>query len=84
MAEVAHILLDAGLILIVTAISLTPEDLEVFKTIVNPDDIAVVWVGDGETTGIACHLQLPGQGAVDKAALTIKQLLKERGAIFSF
>jgi bifunctional enzyme CysN/CysC len=84
MAEVAHILLDAGLILIVTAISLSPADLEVFRTIVDPDNIIVVWVGDGETTGIACDLQLPTEGVVDESASTIKQLLKERGAILGF
>ncbi|MBN1430883.1 MAG: adenylyl-sulfate kinase [Anaerolineae bacterium] len=84
MAEVAHILLDAGLILIVTAIGLTPDDLEVFKAIVNPDTIVVVWVGNSETTGIAFDLQLPGHGSVDESSLAIKQLLQERGAILGF
>ena len=46
LAEVANLMLDAGVILIVAAPGLTQEDLELIKTGVDPDRIEVIWVGD--------------------------------------
>jgi bifunctional enzyme CysN/CysC len=48
LAEVAHILLDAGVILIVTAIELTQEDLELIRTTIHSDKIETIWVGKSE------------------------------------
>ncbi len=63
LAEVANLMLDAGIILVVAAAELTQDDLEVIKTAVQPDWIETVWAGDTITTDLACDLQLPG-GAV--------------------
>jgi len=63
LAEVANLMLDAGMILIVAAAELTQEDLEVIKTAVQPDWIETIWAGDSITTDLAVDLQLPG-GAV--------------------
>jgi len=38
-AEVCHLLLDTGLILIVTAIELTSADVKILKTIINTEII---------------------------------------------
>ena len=46
LGEVANLMLDAGVILIVTAAELTQDDLELIKTTVDPDRIETVWVGD--------------------------------------
>ena len=82
LAEVAHILLDAGLILIVTAIELTQADLDLIKTIVDGRDVPVVWVGSQVTTDLVCDLQVPGADQIEASAAQIKRLLQERGIIF--
>ena len=62
LAEVAHILLDAGIILIVTAIKLTQDDLELIETIINTDRIVVIWTGESVTTDISYDIKI-GEGA---------------------
>jgi len=44
-AEMAHIILDSGLILIVSAAELTQEDFSIIKTAIDEDRIETVWVG---------------------------------------
>jgi bifunctional enzyme CysN/CysC len=81
LAEVANLMLDAGIILIVAAAELTQDDLEVIKTAVQPDWIETVWAGDTITTDIACDLHLPG-GAVPEAVDRLKAHLQDKGIIF--
>jgi bifunctional enzyme CysN/CysC len=81
LAEVANLMLDAGIILVVAAAELTQEDLEVIKTAVQPDWIETIWAGDSVTTDLACDLLLPGGGApevVDR----LKVHLQDKGIIF--
>jgi bifunctional enzyme CysN/CysC len=79
---VANILLDAGVILIVTASELTQDDLDLIRTTVDADRIETVWIGDRLTTGITCDLVLPSDESTDDAIRRIKDLLRERGIIF--
>jgi bifunctional enzyme CysN/CysC len=81
LGEVANLMLDAGIILIVAAAELTQEDLEVIKTAVQPDLIETVWAGDTITTDLACDLSLPG-GAVPEAVDRLKAHLRDKGIIF--
>jgi bifunctional enzyme CysN/CysC len=81
LGEVANLMLDAGIILIVAAAELTQEDLEVIKTAVQPDWIETIWAGDIITTDLACDLQLPG-GAVAESVDTLKAHLQDKGIIF--
>ena len=83
MAEVAHILLDAGIILIVTAVALTQSDLEIIKTAVDASQIETVWIGDQVITDIAFDIQLPGGEQAEASAMQIKRRLQDRGALFS-
>lgn len=82
LAEVAHIMLDAGAILIVTAVELTQSDLDLIKTTVNPQQIETVWIGDKVTTDIDFDLQISNFTSNEEAALKIKGLLQDRGIIF--
>jgi bifunctional enzyme CysN/CysC len=82
LGEVAHILLDAGIILLVTAVNLTQDDLEQIKTVVNPDKIEVVWVGDQKTTDIATDIVIPSNSSTDEAVDRVKGLMQDRGIIF--
>ena len=84
LAEVVHILLDAGLILLVTAIELTQKDLELIKTVVDEKTIQVIWVGDTVTTDLAYDLKIPGGDQIDQSVTKIKQMMQERGIIFKF
>jgi len=81
LAEIANLMLDAGIILVVAAAELTQDDLEVIKTAVQPDWIETVWAGDTITTDLAVDLQLPG-GAVPEAVDRLKAHLQDKGIIF--
>ena len=81
LAEVANLMLDAGIILVVAAAELTQDDLEVIKTAVQPDWIETIWAGDTITTDLACDLHLPG-GAVPEAVDRLKAHLQDKGIIF--
>lgn len=82
LSEVANILLDAGVILIVTAAELTQEDLELIKTTVEPERIETVWVGDDITTDLECDLHLPEDGSLEEAVHRVTDLLHDKGIIF--
>ena len=82
-SEVAHLLLDAGLILILTAVELTQKDINIIQTIVEPDKIETIWVGDQVTTDITYDLQIPSDLEPESSVLQIKWLMQEHGIIFS-
>ena len=73
----ANVLLDAGCILIVTAIDLSQDDLEIMKTVVQPERIEVVWIGEEMATDIAYDLLIPQPHQVEEAVDRIKGLLQE-------
>ena len=82
LAEVANLMLDAGVILIVTAAELTQEDLELIKTTVEPDRIETVWVGDQVTTDITCDLVMTDPEQELERVDRIKALLQDKGVIY--
>ena len=81
LAEVANLMLDAGIILIVAAAELTQDDLEVIKTAVQPDLIETVWAGDNITTDLAFDLHLP-RGPVAESVDRLKAHIQDKGIIF--
>lgn len=82
LAEVAHIMLDAGAILVVTAVELSQDDLEIVKTIISPDKIKTIWVGEPVTTDVLFDLHLTSFGSTENAISIIKDLLQEKSIIF--
>ncbi len=82
LAEVANLMIDAGMILIVSAIELTRDDLDLIKATVEPDRIETVWVGDSGGTDLVCDLQLFEQESDAAAVEHIMTLLRDRGIIF--
>ncbi len=82
LSEIAHIMLDAGVILIITAVELRQSDLEIIKTAVNPDSIETVWVGDDVSTDISVDLQLSADQPLPGRLEQIKSLLHDKGIIF--
>src|SRR5918998_1053435 len=81
LGEVANLMLDAGIILIVAAAELTQDDLEVIKTSVQPEVIETVWAGDVITTDLAYDLHLP-RGIVAESVDRLKAHMQEKGIIF--
>lgn len=81
LAEIANLMLDAGVILIVTAAELTHADVEMIKTSVDADRIEVVWVGDASTSDLPHDLHIPDPD--DPSAVEqVKRLLQDKGIIF--
>ena len=82
LSEVANILIDAGIILIITAIELTQEDLEIMKTIITAEKVETVWVGDNLTTDIAYDMRIHEESSSNETADKLKSMLQEKGIIF--
>ena len=82
LAEVANLMLDAGMILIVTARSLTQADLELIKTTVNPERIETVWVGEPGSTDLVYDLLLGDRESDEEAVERVRALLADRGRLF--
>jgi bifunctional enzyme CysN/CysC len=87
LAEVANVMLDAGMILVVTATDLTQDDLQIITAAVDVETVFVVWLG-GESTSIPCNLVIPERAAEwdDQAILEVVQevkvMLQNQGVIF--
>lgn len=80
LAEVANLMLDAGIILIVTAIGLTGKELEIISSVVDNELIEVIWLGDKSSDVNAYHV--PDLEQMDMTLDKIKTLLQDRGVIF--
>lgn len=81
-AEVAYIMLESGMILIVTAIELNQDDLEIIKTVIDPEKILTVWVGEDVTTDISYDIHISEYVKIEEAMNMIKSELQDRGIIF--
>ncbi|MGV8050271.1 MAG: GTP-binding protein [Anaerolineaceae bacterium] len=59
-AEVCHLLLDTGMILIITAVEFSNADVKTLKALINSEIIETVWLGDEVTTDLTpdIHLKL--------------------------
>lgn len=79
-AEVANLMLDAGMILIVTATDLTQSDHRIFKAVLERE-FEIVWVGEEITTDLSPDLQLADKEYEINIA-RIKNMLKDSGTIF--
>ena len=82
LAEVANIMLDAGMILIVTAAELTTDDLEVIRAAVEPERIETIWVGDRMTTDLECNLYVSDGEGRTEALERIETRLKDLGVVY--
>ena len=81
LAEVAYLMMDAGVILIVTAIEMSRGDLRVMETVLNSFEIYTVWIGGEITTDIPVDIHLPEADSL-AGALAVKRHLQDTGIIF--
>ena len=82
LAEIAHIFMDAGLILIVSANEVDQADINIVSSTVGHDRVEVVWCGDELTTDLSPDLQIDNTEDLGYAVTKIKGLLQEHGIIF--
>ncbi|HBL18702.1 MAG TPA: adenylyl-sulfate kinase [Elusimicrobia bacterium] len=80
LAEVANILLDCGLIVVVTASELCQSDWDVIRTAVEPERTFAVWLGRPLTTDLRADLDLQPAGA-SEAVDQITAFLQAQGVL---
>lgn len=83
-AEISNLFLDAGLILIITAVEVNMGDLEIFQASVDPTRIATVWMGDEVTTDIPFQVKLADSQPVEQSISQILDLLQKNNLAGSF
>jgi len=82
LAEVANLMLDAGVILIISAQELTEEELDLVKTTIDPARIETIWVGDRGVSDLPCDLALSESAGDEPNVERIRALLVEKGVLF--
>lgn len=81
--EVSNLMIDSGMILIATIVELEQDDIEMLKTIINPENIDVVWIGKEITTDIKLDLHITEYNYVEDAYERIVDYMKDAGKIFN-
>ena len=81
LSEVCHLMLEAGMILIVTAIDLTQHDMKLMDLAVEPDKVETVWIGKKVTTDINFDLKIDNVNNITKSVKAIENLLVEKEII---
>ena len=81
LAEVVHVLVQSGSILIVTAIGLVQDELDVFKTVVETESILTIWVKPSGEAHRECDLSIDPASDPEKNVDDIIELLSVRGII---
>jgi bifunctional enzyme CysN/CysC len=81
-SEVVNILLDAGLIVIATAIGMTQSEVELIGTAIGVDRLSCVWVGTHVSTDLMPDLVLTEREAAEEGIGCLKQLLQQKGVIY--
>ena len=79
-AEVANLMLDAGIILFVTVTDLTQSDYKILQTVIE-HEFEVVWIGKQLTTNLSPDMQLADKD-YEQSIHRIKGMLKENDVIF--
>jgi bifunctional enzyme CysN/CysC len=82
LGEVANIMLDAGMILIVTAIALSRDDLDLIRTSVDPDRIECIWLGEARDSDFPADLHVSDDEDEGAAVDRVLAFLRDRGVLF--
>jgi len=82
LAEAAYLLLDTGMIFIVTATNVRKSDLDIITTSIDAEQMLTVWIGDETGCDMDCDAYIGDNENVEQAAQDIKELLQNKGAIY--
>ncbi|MBF0523073.1 MAG: adenylyl-sulfate kinase, partial [Candidatus Omnitrophica bacterium] len=83
LAEMANILLDAGVILIASVIKLSVEDIEILRMALGDDRLEVVWVGDSVAADVPFALKVSSKENTEAGVGKIKDHLQARKIVHS-
>lgn len=78
LGEIAHLFIDAGLILVATVSDIEEYELDALKTLNSPGDVLVVGIDSSTLPPARIDLELNGTISIDKAATRIADMLTER------
>ena len=81
LTEVSHIMLEAGMILIVSAVELKQEDLDVIYTGIPPERIFTIWVGKDGDDDLPAEVKLSGSEGIEDSVKIIKELMTKQGIL---
>ncbi|MCG8569277.1 MAG: GTP-binding protein [Spirochaetes bacterium] len=82
LGELSNILLDCGVILILTAVELSKEEFDMINTSIEIDNTEIIWIGKNITTDIEYDLRFDYVENEQDYAGMIKERLQNRGIIF--
>jgi len=83
LGEVAHILCDAGQIVITTVVDLDSYEAETLRILGRPHDLLVVRVG-ADRHGVNADLALPPATPAAQAVAAVRRLLREREVLLEY
>ena len=81
-AEVAHLFLDAGLMLVATASDLTQADASLIAAVLEDHRMLVVWSDEPPSTDVKPDLGVGREMELEKAVERIKALLHDEGILY--
>lgn len=81
LTEVSHIMMEAGMILIVSAIELNQDDLDVICTGIPPERILTIWVGKDKENDLPAAVKLSGSEGIENSVKIIKELMTKQGIL---
>lgn len=81
-SEVANMMLDAGIILIVSVIEMTSDDIRQLTMGVSHEKILTVWLGEEVTTDVTIHLHIPKHLPIATTVSKVKEFMQKKGIIF--
>ena len=81
LGEIAHLMLDAGLVFIVSAAELRADDLDILRVSVPGEQLVTVWYGPAGAAEIATDLAVTDAATLDEAGALITDLLTARGVL---
>jgi bifunctional enzyme CysN/CysC len=81
LGEIANLMLDAGVLLVVSVAALGQDELEIVQLSVPPERILTVWVGPPAAAGVVCDLRWPDTTRASGAVDAVLALLRTRQVI---
>ena len=79
LAELANILLDAGIILVATVSELSFDEQEMFRTSVSPEAVRTIWIGATDGSDVDADYTITDTAAAPEYMETVMAMLKAKG-----
>lgn len=80
LAEIANLMLDAGIILIVTMLELTEDERNLIRTVIETDDIITLWTGNDVSTDLSPDIR---EKDTKKAVSSLINMMRQKGNLYN-